>query len=253
MYFLLKFKKIISKLLTCWILSKKARKNARNFLFYFSLTDYIRFKKQNFYIVSLGHNCLPRVLATVVKLKPRKMYGEKTCPFDLSLNFDINKIAELINNNFENFFDNLEFNETDKRWENKYLNSIYVHDSKLSRKQFEIRYSKRINNFLNIINSDKIIYFIYYPHSNESLTKENILTLYNSLFKRRNNKPFKLIIIVPEFINDINEQNICQIVESCDLEPDWLNAFINEYGEINNKYTQFVQQAGDKLKKIIQN
>lgn len=77
MYFLLKIKKFIVKILTCWILSKKIRRNARNFLFYFSLYDFFQFRKQNFKIVSLGNNCLPKVLTTAVKLKPRKIYGEK--------------------------------------------------------------------------------------------------------------------------------------------------------------------------------
>lgn len=81
MYYLLIAKKFFVKLLTCFIFPEKLRKNARNFLFYFSFEDYIRFKTQNFHIVSLGCDCLPRVLTTAIKLKPRKIYGEKTLPF----------------------------------------------------------------------------------------------------------------------------------------------------------------------------
>ena len=77
MYYLFKLKKLIIKILIFWICSKKLRKNVRNFLFYFSVIDYFRFKKQKFHIVSLGSNCLPRVLTTAVKLKPRKIYGKK--------------------------------------------------------------------------------------------------------------------------------------------------------------------------------
>lgn len=77
MYYLLKLKKIVIKLLTFWIFQINLRKNARNFLFYFSFKDYIKFKHQNFHIVSLGNDCMPRVLTTAIKLKPRKIYGKK--------------------------------------------------------------------------------------------------------------------------------------------------------------------------------
>ncbi len=254
MFYILKLKKIIAKLLTCWILSEKVRKNARNFLFYFSFTDFIKFKRQNFYIVSLGYNCMPRVLTTALRLKPRKIYGEKTCPFDLSLNFDINKIAELINNDFQNFFDNLAFNNNTKKWENKYLNSIYIHDSKLDRKQFVLRYKKRIANFLNIMKSEKIVYFIFHPYDKKNPDKSEILNLYNTLTAKRQKKPFKLIIINNKFINKIDRDNLTQIIEDFSTEiPDWAKNIIDDYGQFNNNYTKFRKETGAKLKQIIHN
>lgn len=93
---MLKLKKLLCKTLTCFIFPERLRKNVKNFLFYFSFADYIRFKKQNFHIVSLGCDCLPRVLTTAIKLKPRKIYGEKTLPFDLKYSFDLERTAELI-------------------------------------------------------------------------------------------------------------------------------------------------------------
>ena len=90
---MLKLKKLLCKTLTCFIFPERLRKNLRNFLFYFSIVDFIRFKLQNFHIVSLGNNCLPRVLTTAVKLKPRKIYGEKTLPFDLKYSYDLEKTA----------------------------------------------------------------------------------------------------------------------------------------------------------------
>ena len=96
MFKLLRIKKLIIKLLTCFIFPEKLRKNVRNFLFYFSFVDFVRFKRQNFHIISLGSDCLPRVLTTAVKLKPRKIYGEKTLPFDLCRSYDLKKIIKFL-------------------------------------------------------------------------------------------------------------------------------------------------------------
>ena len=169
MYYMFKLKKLIIKILIFWICSKKLRKNVRNFLFYFSVIDYFSFKKQNFHIVSLGSNCLPRVLTTAVKLKPRKIYGEKTLPFDLKYSLDLNQTANLIKNDFANFFDNL-----------KITKETYPHDFHLKREQFEKRYQKRIENFFEIINSPKNIFFIY-SNFDQTPNKNTVNNLYKIL------------------------------------------------------------------------
>ena len=137
---MLKLKKLLCKTLTCFIFPEKLRKNVRNFMFYFSFEDYIRFKRQNFHIVSLGCDCLPRVLTTAIKLKPRKIYGEKTLPFDLCRSFDFERTAELIQNNFTDFFEDI-----------KLTKELFPHDYKLTKEQFTIRYRKRISNFLELM------------------------------------------------------------------------------------------------------
>lgn len=55
----------------------------------------------------MGSDCLPRVLTTAVKLKPRKIYGEKTLPFDLCRSYDLKKIIKFIETDFKTYFDNL--------------------------------------------------------------------------------------------------------------------------------------------------
>lgn len=248
MYYFLKLKKIIIKLLTCLIFPEKYRKNARNFLYYFSFKDLISFKRQNFYIVSLGNNCLPRVLTTVLKLKPRKIYGEKTCPFDLSFHLDIEKIAEIIHNDFENFFDDLVF---DKVWQNRYLKSTYPHDNKLNKEQFIKRYKKRINNFKYILKSDKMIYFIYSNFDN-NICKRDVLLLYDAILKHRD-KPFKLIILTSckQFLNFENS-NIILLEEDFSIKhSNWVKSFVNDYGNINNEYTRFCQKTSISLNKIV--
>ena len=67
--------------------------------------NYIKKKKKAYKIIPLGTYCLPRVIATLNKLKPTKEQGELSCPFDLAFFNDINKNNELIKTKFEKFFE----------------------------------------------------------------------------------------------------------------------------------------------------
>ena len=239
LYYILKLKKFIIKLITFWI-PKKQRKTVRNFLFWFSFADFIKFKKQNFCIVSLGGNCLPRTLTTAIKLKPRKFYGEKSCPFDLFVNNDLNKISEFINNDFETFFDRIKINQKN-----------FPHDFKLSPANFKKRYENRIKNFLEIMQSEKMVYFIHFDH-NKTSDADKVSRLYNTLLKKRKNKPFKLIILNSSRINVPDD--IVQITESFDItDSEWVEYMINEYKNYNNKYTDYCKKMHKILSKVIVN
>ena len=240
MFVLLKIKKLIIKLLTCIILDKPIRKNVRNFLYYFSVKDFIKFKRQDFYVVSLGNNCLPRLLTTVIRLKPRKFYGEKTLPFDLCNTRSINVISKFIKTDFANYFNEI--------YIDKYT---YPHDYQLSKSDFKIRYEQRIRNFLNILKSDKKIYFIY-SNFNDIVNQNDILNLYDTLLIKRKEKPFELIILSKNKIENIKNKNIHQInIDFCIDDNDWVVFMLNEYGNLNNKYTNFSKIVGDELKNII--
>lgn len=233
---MLKLKKLLCKTLTCFIFPERLRKNLRNFLFYFSFTDYIRFKRQNFHIVSLGNNCLPRVLATAVKLKPRKIYGEKTLPFDLKYSYDLEKTAKLIQNNFNDFFEDIELTQ-----------ELFPHDYKLTKQQFETRYNKRIKNFLKVMASDKMIYFIYADFDN-LINVNTIEKLYYVLKNKRNGKPFKIIVLTAKTIN-ISNPDIYVIVQDFKIKDGtWIKSFINDYGDKKNQYTEFWQYYREKVK-----
>lgn len=246
---MLKLKKILSKLLSFWIINKHWRKNVRNFLYYFSFADYIKFRRQKFHIVSLGNNCLPRVLFTAIKLKPRKIYGEKTCPFDLCISNDIKSTIELIKNDFKDYFVGLEF--TDNEWVNKKFNYIYIHDRNLNYIQFKKRYDKRIINFINLLHSSKKIYFVYSNYNSEkTITQCDIQNLYNILKLKRCEKPFELILLTPFKINGL--ENIIQIVDNIKInDADWGINMINQYNNIDNKYTHYRDNVFIKLKDII--
>lgn len=236
MYCFLKTKKLLIKVITSIIFSRKIRKNIRNFLYYFSFTDYIRFKRQNFHIVSLGNNCLPRVLATAVKLKPRKIYGEKTLPFDLKYSFDLEKTAKLIQNNFNDFFEDIELTQ-----------ELFPHDYKLTKQQFETRYNKRIKNFLEVMASDKMIYFIYADFDN-LINVNTIEKLYYVLKNKRNGKPFKIIVLTAKTIN-ISNPDIYVIVQDFKIKDGtWIKSFINDYGDKKKSVHRILQYYREKVK-----
>ena len=240
MYNILHIKKLICKLLTCWIFSPNLRKNARNFLFYFSFNDYLRFKKQDFYIVSLGNNCLPRVIATAIKLKPRKIYGEKTMPFDLKVTPDLNRTIKLINNNFDDFFDDIKISK-----------DLFPHDYKLSETKFKKRYTQRIKNFLDVINSSKQIYFIYSDFDN-LIDRKSLINLFNILKLKRNGKPFKIIVLTARPIKNINNPDIKIIVKNFKInDANWVESFINDYKNINNCYTEFCNSIEKEIFEVI--
>ncbi|MBO6087349.1 hypothetical protein J6P92_03265 [bacterium] len=241
----MKFRTIIAKLLSCWILNKSARKNFRNFLLYFSIIDYFRFKNQNFHIISLGNNCLPRVLTTAIKLKPRKIYGEKTCPFDLCVNNDINRITELINNDFSDFFVNLKYDNGN--WHNE--NFVFIHDKNLTLEQFKNRYKNRINNFLYLLKSDKKLYFIYSNYDENLSNKNDINNLYYAIKTKRENKPFQLILLISKNIEGLDE-SIIQIVNDFKIEDsDWVKRMLNILR--NDKYSDYKIIMENEFKKII--
>ena len=223
----------------------------------FSIKDYIYYKKLNYEIISLGAYCLPRVATTAAKLKPKKMYGAKTYPFDLCFHFNIKKITECIDNNFINYFDNLSYDKDNFCWVNKNIDAVYNHDTNLTKNKFIKKYEKRIKNFQKSLKTNKKIYFIYsYIWEDNFPTSLDIDNLYNALKKRRGNRKFELILIISQEIKDIKNENIHQIIINGFniADPVWVKDFFNtENGGIikidkNQYYYLIIKQA---LKTII--
>ncbi|HIT93433.1 MAG TPA: hypothetical protein IAD11_11035 [Candidatus Stercorousia faecigallinarum] len=174
----LKLKMILCKMLTFWIIPSAKRKLVREFLFWFSFGDYCRFKNAGYKIVSLGDSCLTRALSVASGLKPRRFYGEKSCPFDLCRCNDIKRITELIDNDFSDFFQSIDLD-------------AFPHDLELSLTQFQKRYQTRIQNFLDIQNSEKTVYYVYSNYDKVPDTDE-ITRLYQVLKAKRGAKSFHL-------------------------------------------------------------
>lgn len=231
----LKLKMILCKMLTFWIIPATTRKLAREFLFWFSYEDYCRFKKAGYTIVSLGNSCLTRALTVASGLKPRRFYGEKSCPFDLCRSNDIKRITELIDNDFSDFFQSIDLD-------------AFPHDLELSLIQFKKRYQSRIQNYLDIQNSEKTVYYIYSDYDKVPETDE-IIQLYKVIKSKRGVKPFKLIVLTTvqiDFPEIIRIPYDIQINDSRAIE-----FIINRYRNYNNKYTVFCDYMKEKLKEII--
>ena len=136
-------------------------------------------KWDKYTIISLGTNCFPRTLLTKAFLKPTKIQGEKSMPFDLVRSIScFDKTLDLLENDFQGYFDDLgeldvcaeenedrcasismEHPEGKVMFVNDYLESDYVHDGGLTREEFIKRYTDRINNFREAIRSNRHIFF----------------------------------------------------------------------------------------------
>lgn len=232
---LLKLKMFICKLFTCWILHPRYRKLAWSFLYWFSYSDYVRFKKINYNVVSLGSSCLTRALAVATGIKPRRFYGEKSCPFDLYFSTDLKQTISFIDNDFEGFFENVNINK-------------FPHDEKFNFLNFKKRYQKRIQNFLDIQNSEKKLYYIYSNYTTDVDSKD-ITRLYEVLKNKRQGKPFELILLTRKHLE---VPNIIQI--PYDFVADdgrSIEFIIDKYKIFNNKYTKFRDYMEVELKKVI--
>lgn len=231
---LLKFKMFICKLLTFWIIPSKTRKLFREMLFWFSYSDYVRFKHANYQVVSLGNSCLTRTLAVATGIKPRRFYGEKSCPFDLCYS-DLKRTIELIEKDFDGFFNNIDIEK-------------FPHDEKFNFIHFKNRYEKRIQNFLEILNSNKKIYYIYSNYSTVPDAKD-INKLYELLKVKRKEKPFELIILTTEHID---VPNIIQIPYKITIDDRKVNQIIiDKFNTFDNKFTRFRDYIENELKKIV--
>lgn len=161
-------------------------------------------KKIKTEIIPLGQNCIPRTVLTRWKIKPSKIFGEKTYPFDLAV-FGLPEITKCLKNDFNEIFDNLLFNG--EYWY-KSPNCIYfMHDKKYKENEKEkliSKYKKRINNFRTKINETDNILFVQILGEDE-----DIINQYNELKRLRNDKPFKMAII--------DTQNIVKSIDLKDI------------------------------------
>lgn len=234
---LLKFKMFICKFLTCWIFLNKKRKLVREFLYWFSFKDYKRFKNTNYYVVSLGNSCLSRALLTAAGIKPRRFYGEVSCPFDLYFSTDIKRTIELIKNDFSDFFKNVDID-------------AFPHDGYLTLNNFKVRYKKRIKNFLDIQKSNKIVYYVY-SNYNEIPSIEDITNLYKVIKSKRGAKPFKFILLTS---HKIDMQEIIQIPYEIDMNNSKaIEYIINRYKDYDNEYTAYYSYMKKEIEKIFSN
>ncbi|MBQ4123683.1 hypothetical protein IJD44_08215 [bacterium] len=156
--------------------------------------------EKKYEIVSLGTYCISRTVLTRQNLKPKKVQGELSCPFDLVIH-NPKRITHYIKTDFDGYFDDLYFKKYSKcflDFRNKGIwkkedDTWFFHDKdckKDDKDKLIKRVSSRIENFRKIMQNEKPIIFV------QALKEEeDIDNLYSVLRDIRGNKPFKLVII----------------------------------------------------------
>lgn len=173
--------------------------------------------RKNYKIIPIGTYCFPRCITTFNKLKPRRQNGEKTCPFDLAFFNDFDKILELIDTHFENFYRGLFFNTKCNYWHNGEFSAWFNHDGELDKKEFIRRYDTRINNFYEYLKSSKHVYLLV--ATKVPITKAQTDKLNTAITKYRKKESFDIIIInQSEKENNINYDNVYTIEQCHNVE-----------------------------------
>lgn len=143
----------------------------------------------NNFFISLGENCFNRTVLSRYHLKQCREQGELSFPFDLCV-CSIHSVYKLIENDFSDYFENLQWNEQDQLWINTKYYIRYNHDrdcSKNDKEKLVERYTKRIKNFRNLFTDDKEHMFIV-SSVNQDINKDEVLNLYNLLIDKINHK-----------------------------------------------------------------
>lgn len=111
----------------------------------------IKFARKNTFI-PLGTNCYARVMLTKYGLKPRKIHGELSFPFDLVF-MPINIVSHFCITDFIDFFENIEYSSEDSIFVNKKYNISFIHDYFKHDEKFlfQARYIRRINNLKKML------------------------------------------------------------------------------------------------------
>lgn len=228
------------------------------------LDIYFFFKRinlnKNYRIISLGNNCFPRVIATANKLKPRRAKGEKSCPFDLAFS-DIDITTELINNNFDNFFEGLEKNN-DGHWTNPNIKMRYVHDDTLSKEEFIKRYQTRIKNIYTYFSEENKHKFILVRFGT-LITQEQIKHLQQVLEKYMDKNDFDIILInqseeicnySEERVHVINQNENVKLFDHINRYQNWPGAIIHkEEKEALKIYYEITNSMIGIIKKVMKN
>ncbi|MBQ7674525.1 MAG: hypothetical protein IJT36_08500 [Alphaproteobacteria bacterium] len=183
---------------------------------------YFKFIADWYKIIPLGTYCLPRVITTQLFFKPTKSLGEETFPFDLAFFNDLDVVAKLIENRFENFFYGLEFKKNQDGtgiYINKKLKAVFNHDGNLTKDEFVNRYNRRIDYFYKYIkDKKKKIFFIIatYSHLNER-TIDHIIEAIEIYRKDK----YQLIIINQNKDNLISNRKNVSVIEAYHLRKEF--------------------------------
>lgn len=167
------------------------------------------YNKTNYY-VSLGKNCFVRCKLTTCGLKSKRKQGEISFPFDLCVT-PASSVAAILENDFRDYFDDLEYVSDVDYYINRKYNIKYTHDGILNMEAFLDRYKRRIENFRSVVKNNEHVFFMMTCFGYD-FTIDDLNSIYKSLVRYRNNKPFVFMVAV--FV-DKNDKGI----DTANLNP----------------------------------
>lgn len=212
--------------------------------------QYQKFQSLKYNIISIGTYCLPRFITTLAEIKPKKCFGELTLPFDLVIHYNIREIIKLLETDFRDYFNDLEWDEKRINWTNNSVQVYYIHDRKLKKEEFIKTYQQRIENFRTYCKSDKHAFFILSTFYNGmQITENEIKDLYNALLKTRGERAFSLIIINHAAPISNPHDNICIINQPFTLTSKWHDELSTEEGKLF--YNNIVKRINNFIREKI--
>ncbi len=146
-----------------------------------------------YHLISLGYNCFARMTFSFWGVKPRKADGEKTMPFDISVH-PLTTVTTLLQSDFQQYFDKIEFDEIKQCWVNRALNIEFVHDKENDRDLFVSRYQNRIESLKSAISDD--IPCLFFCYTEQPCRAEDINALDACLSKICAHKQYKLCFMI---------------------------------------------------------
>ena len=218
--------------------------------------DFWHYKKISkiYNIIPFGHHCLPRIITTLNKFKPTKEFGEKSYPFDLCFS-DFSSNVKFLENEFANFYDEMEFDDNKKCWMNKKYNLILNHDNQ----SFEVlkeRYDKRIANLYSALNdNERHIYFLIATYK---IINNNDMEFFLDLInKYRSLESYSVIIINQSDVRfDFNLKKKIDVIDFTDdvLFPEMVKRgdWVRELKKMKTRSAKkFNRRIKSELSKII--
>ena len=161
-------------------------------------------KRRNINIIPLGQNCMPRTILTRWKVKPLKIQGEPSYPFDMAV-FGMKEVTKTLRTDFSEFFNDLEYNG--KFWI-KAPNCIeFSHDKRFGKNDKDKlinQYLNRIENFQKAMKSATPVLFVQMPGDSE-----DIMSQYAQILRIRGGRPFAIAIIdTHDVVHNISLENV---------------------------------------------
>ena len=191
--------------------------------------------------ISLGTNCFPRMKMNQFKIKPSKRDGELSCPFDLCTT-PLESVAKILENDFADYFEDIQYDEEKKCWKNTKYKIFYIHDD-LNKEDFIKRYKQRIKNFRHITNTQKNILFVQVLFNAESNDKlfSDIEKTNNSLKRYCKYKyTYKIVNLIPQ--KTPSKRQLIKVEE---------NAYYYEHiSPYDTKWTQWWTKETDSLPEV---